>query len=202
MVIALFLFILMLSLFVSLSARLLGVRLSFFRALTASLLGFFAGTGLAALLIKQDYENASSALLFVLFPLLSTMAFIVLMELMARPGSLMRVQGRLASRPWPLRAIGFKLARTRRYIQMSGIIARHGLTSYLSGVTPAQSASQEVSPSWLAKSLRGTLEAAGGIFVKLGQVLSTRPDVLPRDVAAELATLQDHVPGLIHTSMT
>jgi ubiquinone biosynthesis protein len=72
----------------------------------------------------------------------------------------------------------------------------------LSGVTPAQSASQEVSPSWLAKSLRGTLEEAGGIFVKLGQVLSTRPDVLPRDVAAELATLQDHVPGLIHTSMT
>src|SRR6266568_4599936 len=77
----------MLSLFVSLSARLLGVRLSFFRALTASLLGFFTGMGLAALLIKQDYENASSALLFVLFPLLSTMAFIVLMELMARPGS-------------------------------------------------------------------------------------------------------------------
>jgi hypothetical protein len=124
MVIALFLFILMLSLFVLLSARLLGVRLSFFRALTASLPGFFTGTGLAALLIKQDYENASSALLFVLFPLLSTMAFIVLMELMARPGSLMRVQGRLASRPRPLRAIGFKLARTRRYIQMSDEVGK------------------------------------------------------------------------------
>jgi len=38
--------------------------------------------------------------------------------------------------------------------------------------------------------------------VKLGEVLSTRPDVLPRDVAAELATLQDHVPPAPQAQIT
>lgn len=38
------------------------------------------------------------------------------------------------------------------------------------------------------------LEALGPIFVKFGQVLSTRRDLLPIDVANELAKLQDQVP--------
>jgi ubiquinone biosynthesis protein len=42
--------------------------------------------------------------------------------------------------------------------------------------------------------LRLTLEQLGPIFVKFGQVLSTRRDLLPPDVAEELALLQDHVP--------
>jgi len=42
--------------------------------------------------------------------------------------------------------------------------------------------------------LRMALEALGPIFVKFGQVLSTRRDLLPADVADELARLQDDVP--------
>ena len=42
--------------------------------------------------------------------------------------------------------------------------------------------------------LRLALEALGPIFVKFGQVLSTRRDLLPADVADELALLQDRVP--------
>jgi ubiquinone biosynthesis protein len=42
--------------------------------------------------------------------------------------------------------------------------------------------------------LRKALERLGPIFVKFGQVLSTRRDVLPPDVADELAQLQDRVP--------
>ncbi|MEG6861619.1 AarF/UbiB family protein, partial [Pseudomonas aeruginosa] len=38
------------------------------------------------------------------------------------------------------------------------------------------------------------LEQLGPIFVKFGQVLSTRRDLLPEDVALELALLQDRVP--------
>ena len=55
--------------------------------------------------------------------------------------------------------------------------------------------------SWLTPSsysrgvsLRLALEALGPIFVKFGQVLSTRRDLLPEDVANELAKLQDQVP--------
>ncbi len=42
--------------------------------------------------------------------------------------------------------------------------------------------------------LRQALEALGPIFVKFGQVLSTRRDLMPQDIADELAKLQDQVP--------
>ena len=42
--------------------------------------------------------------------------------------------------------------------------------------------------------LRRALEALGPIFVKFGQVLSTRRDLVPADLADELAKLQDRVP--------
>ena len=42
--------------------------------------------------------------------------------------------------------------------------------------------------------LREALERLGPIFVKFGQVLSTRRDLMPPDIADELAHLQDRVP--------
>jgi len=46
----------------------------------------------------------------------------------------------------------------------------------------------------LGERIRYTLEDLGPIFVKLGQMLSTRPDLLPPEIAKELAKLQDKVP--------
>ncbi len=45
-----------------------------------------------------------------------------------------------------------------------------------------------------AQRLRRALEDLGPVFVKLGQLLSTRRDMLPEDLADELASLQDSVP--------
>src|SRR6202049_624744 len=45
-----------------------------------------------------------------------------------------------------------------------------------------------------AQRLRLALEELGPIFVKFGQMLSTRRDLLPTDIADELAKLQDQVP--------
>ena len=45
-----------------------------------------------------------------------------------------------------------------------------------------------------AARLRIALEDLGPIFVKFGQMLSTRRDLLPDDIANELAKLQDQVP--------
>lgn len=44
------------------------------------------------------------------------------------------------------------------------------------------------------EAIRKTLEELGPIFVKFGQALSTRPDILPPDIALELCKLQDNVP--------
>ena len=45
-----------------------------------------------------------------------------------------------------------------------------------------------------AERLRLALEELGPIFIKFGQMLSTRRDLLPHDIADELARLQDQVP--------
>ena len=50
-------------------------------------------------------------------------------------------------------------------------------------------------PGQLARRLRLALEEAGPIFVKAGQVASTRTALLPAQVTTELAKLQDHVPA-------
>ena len=42
--------------------------------------------------------------------------------------------------------------------------------------------------------VRRTLETLGPIFVKFGQILSARPDLVPRDITEELSALLDHVP--------
>ena len=87
-----------------------------------------------------------------------------------------------------------KLAgRTRRYSQISRILARHGLLPYLRGARRAELATAD-GRARLARSLRLALEDGGVTFVKLGQVLSTRRDLLPPEFIGELSRLQDDAP--------
>lgn len=45
------------------------------------------------------------------------------------------------------------------------------------------------------EAIRCSLESLGPIFVKFGQALSTRPDIIPTDIVVELSKLQDKVPS-------
>lgn len=45
------------------------------------------------------------------------------------------------------------------------------------------------------EAIRKSLEELGPIFIKFGQALSTRPDIVPPDIAKELCKLQDRVPA-------
>ena len=87
----------------------------------------------------------------------------------------------------------------RRFQQIAQILVRHGFGELvdLLGATPVfplARALRRRPPLGPPQRLRIALEELGPTFVKLGQVLSTRPDLLPPAYIAELARLQDTVP--------
>ncbi|HEY2965465.1 MAG TPA: AarF/UbiB family protein [Actinomycetota bacterium] len=79
-----------------------------------------------------------------------------------------------------------------RGTKIATVFAKHGLKE-LFGRPDADGA---VGRRRQAKRLRSSLEELGPTFAKLGQILSTRPDLMPPEFIEELATLQDNVPPL------
>ncbi|MBF4462408.1 MULTISPECIES: ABC1 kinase family protein [unclassified Rathayibacter] len=84
------------------------------------------------------------------------------------------------------------VGRARRFAQLLRLARRHGLLPWKDldfGTDPARSALRHVQ----AEGLRQALEEAGGAFVKLGQLLSTRTDLLPEEWVLALSKLQRDV---------
>ncbi len=82
----------------------------------------------------------------------------------------------------------------RRYGQITGIAVKHGFGPVLGLGGRAGQDGAEAGRLPPAGRLRRALEECGGMFVKLGQILSTRSDLLPAGVIAELSKLRDRVP--------
>jgi ubiquinone biosynthesis protein len=79
-----------------------------------------------------------------------------------------------------------------RATRIGRVMAKHGLRELFSRPDPDENVTRRTQ----ARRLRSALEELGPTFAKLGQILSTRPDLLPPVFIEELATLQDHVPPL------
>ncbi len=93
----------------------------------------------------------------------------------------------------------------QRYQQIVSVLARHGFSSALENLQADRYLPlsrifirQKTPPTSLtrAQHFRQALEELGPTFVKFGQVLSTRPDVVPPDYIVELTKLLDRVPAL------
>jgi ubiquinone biosynthesis protein len=89
-----------------------------------------------------------------------------------------------------VRSVRRRLRRGRRYAEIIRILVRHGLTAYLWGSRRAGLATPD-GRSRLARALRQALDEGGVTFVKLGQVLATRSDLLPAEFVDELGQLHD-----------
>ncbi len=75
-----------------------------------------------------------------------------------------------------------------RVAEIAQVASRHGF-GYVLG--KGRFRRDEDLPSTRARRVREMLEELGPTFVKFGQLLSTRPDVVPADICAELRQLQD-----------
>lgn len=91
----------------------------------------------------------------------------------------------------------------RRYRQIVEVLVRHGFSDALSQLGLGRRlglplrllrrdrASAEITR---AQRIRMAVEELGPTFIKFGQIISTRPDLLPPDFITELSRLQDSVP--------
>lgn len=99
------------------------------------------------------------------------------------------------------------IARIRQIVRLMHInlvVIRHGLDEIILDLPffrPVRFVAYLLPWNWFPRKrapralrIRRTLEDLGPIFVKFGQILSTRRDLLPEDIAEELAQLQDNVP--------
>src|SRR5262252_4963498 len=94
-----------------------------------------------------------------------------------------------------------------RLLEIQRVLLRHGLDDYVRAThlyRPLRFLFFLSPLTWFERRrrasrgarLRLALEELGPIFVKFGQAVSTRRDLLPQDIADELALLQDSVPPI------
>jgi ubiquinone biosynthesis protein len=162
-------------------SRLLGIRLPLRRAVLTGLAGVAAGMLFGYLAWRRHLDHVTPQVVGagVVAAVVTTMLATVLVEMLVPAAR----RDKPAGLPHPWRALRQIAQNTRRYGQLVQIATRHGLVT-----------GSRASPAQLGRRLRASLEEAGPIFVKLGQVLSTRTDLLPPPVTSELAKLQDQVP--------
>jgi ubiquinone biosynthesis protein len=105
-----------------------------------------------------------------------------------------------------LRKIGQKIRDIRRFNQILRILTKHGFGFAIQqlhlerhvigrGVIKIRMLKRFTEPQESRSvRLRKVLEELGPTFIKLGQILSVRPDLIPIDLCDELSKLQDQVP--------
>jgi ubiquinone biosynthesis protein len=170
--------------------RLLGVRRSWVAVITAGAGGWVAGNLLVLDRAGWNLDRFGVSIATVTSSAIFTVIVALGLDLMARPGTLARGDhAGLVVFPRPISEFRRRLEPYRRYRELLAVARRNGLVGGLGGWRhrpPLQGAA-------LGLALRRTLEQSGLVFVKLGQVASTRADVLPAEIRQALSGLQTAV---------
>jgi ubiquinone biosynthesis protein len=170
------------------AARVLAVPVRLVTALLSGLTGVAIGVGMQVA-VAGGWKGAAPDVLFACSSAFAAVAVVSVLSLLGAAPNVEFDAGAASLGPGrsPWRAVGDVLARCRRYVQLVRLAVRHGLGP-AAGLRTRRRSGEAA-----GQALRDALQAAGGIFVKFGQVLSTRTDLLPAALAVELSSLQDQV---------
>ncbi|MCS7462316.1 AarF/ABC1/UbiB kinase family protein [Paenibacillus doosanensis] len=100
-------------------------------------------------------------------------------------------------------SLGRKFRHLQRYHDIAKAFGRNGfgflikdlgLPDLLSGTRIGLKERRDTRSRSIGERVRMSLEELGPTFIKIGQIASTRPDLIPADIIAELIKLQDQVP--------
>jgi ubiquinone biosynthesis protein len=172
------------------AGRLLGLRRTWQTTVVTGVIGAVTGAGLAFWLNGGEADALTSLWEQVLFGIVFMMLAQLGLEVLQRPDQRDH-RWRQQGWPHPIRAVRASALRSRRYSQILRIALNNGFGPHLGFHRHRAGLDPEAT---FGRRLRLALEESGGMFVKLGQVLSTRSDLLPPDVIEELSLLQNDVP--------
>ncbi|MCF6266336.1 MAG: AarF/ABC1/UbiB kinase family protein [Desulfuromusa sp.] len=108
----------------------------------------------------------------------------------------------------PFNRINRNIRSLKRYRQVLGILIKYGFGHIVEQlnidyyfelgkrIVSLGTASRELERLTQAARFRLALEELGPTFIKFGQILSTRPDIVPTGFLEELQRLQDHIPAV------
>jgi ubiquinone biosynthesis protein len=166
-----------------LAGRILGIHLGRWRAAVAAFFGWNFGIVAAALVFNEPKPSPFDLIpLTIFFGVLLTLPLAIVVDVITRPSGPPRRRRRR-----PIKAVKGAIAPLGRFREIVGNARRENLLS-----ARYRSAAALDSPDF-ARRLRNVLEESGGMFVKFGQIASTRSDLLPSTVTDELSHLQSDV---------
>src|SRR3954471_16431261 len=169
------------------SSRLLGVHRGWGRSLVAGFFGWVGGVAVAAVIENHDVRTTGQLEdilpLALFFGVLISMFVGLILDVILKPkhGKHHRLRWLLH----PIATIKRRLAPFGRFREILRFARHRGLQYYAS--------SSKVDTRDYPRRLRLTLEDCGGMFVKFGQIASTRSDLLPEGITTELSLLQSSV---------
>ncbi len=169
------------------SSRLVGITVGRWRSMFTALVGTLVGVAGAQAVVHGRYDGDVAYALTALFGLLATMVLLIIPEAIGRSRSVDR--GRRTRRLWlhPIRWLRRTFAPLSRSWEVLSSARKHGLAR------PQYLSSSGMESAEFGRRLRLTLEDVGGMFVKFGQIASTRSDLLAEPVIEELSRLRSAV---------
>ncbi|MFZ3130096.1 MAG: AarF/UbiB family protein [Desulfosporosinus sp.] len=107
--------------------------------------------------------------------------------------------------------IGKRIRHIKRYRDVAKVLTRHGFGFFVEemGILHMLSLpkrlfndTEEIDPLTIGERIRQVIEELGPTYVKIGQLASTRADIIPEEILKELEKLQDNVPSFSFEQVT